>query len=130
MWTIDWIRWVLGGSEKGIYLGVKHKDKLWAFVAGTILKTIINKEHIKQAEISMMTVHTKLRNKRIVPVLIKEMQRRFNLEGIWQGIFKNKYMKPGTLCTDRIFSRPLRMKRLNDLELFKVRPDNAFFKKM
>jgi len=45
---------------------------------------------MKTAGVSLLTVHTKLRNKRLTPILIKEMQRRFNLAGVWQGMFCTK----------------------------------------
>ena len=35
-------------------------------------------------EINFLCVHKKLRTKRLAPVLIKEITRRVNLEGVWQ----------------------------------------------
>ena len=87
MQTLEWIRWLLNGpgADKGFHLGVKAvgKDNLLAFIGGSTVKTVMNKETIKYAEISHLTVHTKLRGKRMTPVLIQEIQRRFNLAGIF-----------------------------------------------
>jgi glycylpeptide N-tetradecanoyltransferase len=41
---------------------------------------------MKIAEVNLMTVHAKLRNKKLAPILIKELQRRINLAGVWQGM--------------------------------------------
>ena len=59
------------------------QDNLLAFIGGSTVKTVMNKETIKYAEISHLTVHAKLRGKRMTPVLIQEIQRRFNLAGIF-----------------------------------------------
>lgn len=39
------------------------------------------------SEINFLCVHKKLRNKRLAPVLIKEVTRRCNLVGIFQAIY-------------------------------------------
>lgn len=73
----------MNGSDCGkeMHIGIKAtgKDNLLAFVGGTSMKMVYNSECIKQAEIKLLTVHTKLRQKRMVPILIKEIHRRFNL---------------------------------------------------
>lgn len=39
------------------------------------------------SEINFLCVHKKLRNKRLAPVLIKEVTRRCNVMGIFQAIY-------------------------------------------
>ena len=39
------------------------------------------------AEINFLCVHKKLRNKRMAPVLIREITRRVNLENIFQALY-------------------------------------------
>jgi|TARA_B110001450_G_C17627205_1_gene483653 glycylpeptide N-tetradecanoyltransferase len=87
MMTLDGIRWLLNGpgADKKFHIGIKAtgKDNLLGFIAGTTVKTVINTETIKMAEVNHLTVHAKLRNKKLTPILIKELQRRFNLAGVW-----------------------------------------------
>jgi glycylpeptide N-tetradecanoyltransferase len=42
---------------------------------------------IKTAEINFLVTHKKLRSKRLAPVLIKEVTRRVNLQGVWQAVY-------------------------------------------
>jgi len=41
MYTIEYIRWLLSGpdAKKELHLGIKSKDKLMGFIAGTTVKT-------------------------------------------------------------------------------------------
>lgn len=41
----------------------------------------------KMVEINFLCVHKKLRSKRVAPVLIREITRRVNLEGIFQAVY-------------------------------------------
>lgn len=42
---------------------------------------------ILMVEINFLCVHKKLRSKRVAPVLIREITRRVNLEGIFQAVY-------------------------------------------
>jgi len=86
------------------------------FIGGTTFKSVINKETIKTGEVSLLTVHSKLRNKRLAPILIKEIQRRFNLAGVWQGMFCTKIPNPGQYAVNTFLARPLNVKRMSQQE--------------
>ena len=66
---------------KDWHVGVKAtgNGKLLAFVSGTPIKTIINGQTIRTAEVNFLCVHKKLRSKRLAPTLIKDITRRVNL---------------------------------------------------
>lgn len=42
---------------------------------------------VSMVEINFLCVHKKLRSKRVAPVLIREITRRVNLEGIFQAVY-------------------------------------------
>lgn len=42
---------------------------------------------VRMVEINFLCVHKKLRSKRVAPVLIREITRRVNLEGIFQAVY-------------------------------------------
>ena len=42
---------------------------------------------VQMVEINFLCVHKKLRSKRVAPVLIREITRRVNLEGIFQAVY-------------------------------------------
>jgi hypothetical protein len=55
----------------------------------------------KAAEINFLCAHKKLRNKRLAPVLIKEVTRRVNLKGIWQAVYTAGVVIPTPISTCR-----------------------------
>lgn len=58
----------------------------------------------KAAEINFLCAHKKLRNKRLAPVLIKEVTRRVNLKGIWQAVYTAGVVIPTPISTCRYVS--------------------------
>lgn len=62
---------------------VSKTKKLFGFISGIPIKTVINTREVKMAEVNFLCVHKKLRAKRLAPVLIKEITRRVNLTGVW-----------------------------------------------
>jgi len=47
-------------------------------------KMVVQGQTVKMVEINFLCVHKKLRSKRLAPVLIKEITRRVNVNGIFQ----------------------------------------------
>jgi len=52
-------------------------------------------------EINFLCVHKKLRSKRVAPVLIREITRRVNLEGIFQAVYTAGILLPKPVGTCR-----------------------------
>ena len=59
-------------------------------------------------------MHKKLRSKRLTPVLIKEITRRCNLEGIFQAIYTAGVVLPTPISTCRYYHRTLNVPKLVD----------------
>lgn len=55
----------------------------------------------KMVEINFLCVHKKLRSKRVAPVLIREITRRVNLEGIFQAVYTAGVVLPKPVATCR-----------------------------
>jgi glycylpeptide N-tetradecanoyltransferase len=75
---------MIPGFIQDWHLGVRVSStkKLFGFISGIPVKTMIKNREVKMAEINYLCVHKKLRTKRLAPVLIKEITRRVNLTGI------------------------------------------------
>jgi len=58
-------------------------------------------------------VHKKLRDKRLAPVLIGEVTRKFNLNGIFQGLYTAGIVLPSPIATCRYFHRTLDFEKLH-----------------
>lgn len=52
-------------------------------------------------EINFLCVHKKLRSKRVAPVLIREITRRVNLQGIFQAVYTAGVVLPKPVGTCR-----------------------------
>jgi glycylpeptide N-tetradecanoyltransferase len=57
------------------------------FISGTPCKIVVNGQVIKMAEINLLCVHKKLRDKKMTPTLIKEITRRIQLQNTWQAYY-------------------------------------------
>ena len=86
-YPVEFIRWALAvpGYQKEWHVGVRvsKTKKLLGFIAGTPVKLSINSQTVKGAEVNYLCVSKKLREKRLAPVLIKELTRRINLCNVW-----------------------------------------------
>lgn len=112
-YSSDFLKWIY---EKNYHLGigirVKQNKVLVAFISGKIIKMQINRSKLDLAEINFLCVHPKLRDKRLTPVLIKEITRQFNLLGYFQAQFTNSNYLPSPICTVKYFHRPINIKKL------------------
>eukprot|EP00494_Astrolonche_serrata_P025167 UN25428 len=73
-------------SEYHVVLRVKSNKKIIACCMGTPVKFEIDGKTVPMAQLNFLAVHEKLRSKRLTPVIMKEMIRRFNCNDIWHGI--------------------------------------------
>ena len=64
------------------------------------------------ASINFLCVIRKLRSKRLAPVLIKEITRRFQLNGIFQAVYTAGIYLPTPIARPRYYHRPLNPKKL------------------
>merc|ERR1712196_133696 len=56
--------------------------------------------------------HKKLRSKRLAPVMIKEITRRVNKQGIWQAVYTAGVVLPRPVSECRYYHRSLNPKKL------------------
>ena len=67
-------------------------------------------------EINFLCVHKKLRSKRVAPVLIKEITRRVNCQGIFQAVYTAGVVLPKPVGTCRYWHRSLNPKKLIEVK--------------
>ncbi|KAF2723775.1 Glycylpeptide N-tetradecanoyltransferase [Polychaeton citri CBS 116435] len=100
-WTKEWHIGVRTASKDG------KKGKLVAFIAGVPVKLKVNSNTINASEINFLTIHRKLRSKRLAPVLIKEVTRKCYLSGVFQALYTAGTLLPTPVSTCRYFHRSL-----------------------
>lgn len=76
---------------KNIYLTAHSHDELLCLMF----------REKKMVEINFLCVHKKLRSKRVAPVLIREITRRVNLQGIFQAVYTAGVVLPKPVGTCR-----------------------------
>jgi glycylpeptide N-tetradecanoyltransferase len=96
--------------------------KLIAFISGVPIDLRIRKKTFRAGEVNFLCVHKKLREKRLAPVLIKEITRRINLDGIFQAIYTAGVVLPTPVSTCRYFHRTLDFEKLNEINFSAVPP--------
>jgi len=78
---------------------------------------------IPQIEINLLCVNKKFRNKRLAPVMIKEVTRRTNLRGIFQAIYTAGLDLPNKLATLQYMHRIINVKKMSSIGFFSIRDE-------
>lgn len=111
-WTLtplDWKReWQVGVFQTS-------NRKIRAMITGTPAIISVDGSNIPIAEINFLCVHKKLRNKRLTPVLIKEITRRINLDNIWQAVFTAGINIISPITYGTYYHRSINIKKLLDV---------------
>jgi len=98
-------------------VGVRGKNgKLYASITGVPVHTCLEEDKVKMAEINFLCVHKSIREKRLAPVLIKEVTRRINLRDKWQAIYTAGKTLPTPFTQARYWHRSLNPKKLVDVK--------------
>ncbi|PJF17316.1 Glycylpeptide N-tetradecanoyltransferase [Paramicrosporidium saccamoebae] len=98
--------------EWQIGVRVAETGKLVAFISAVPTALSIRSWDVPSVEVNFLCVHKKLRSKRLAPLLIREITRRVNLEGIFQALYTAGAVLPGVLCKAQYHHRPLNYKKL------------------
>src|SRR5690606_4817656 len=95
------------GWKKEWHVGIRSGAKLCAFISAIPTDMRVRNNTMASAEVNFLCIHKKLRGKRLAPVLIKEITRRVNLEGVWQAIYTGGVVLPKPVSTCRYYHRAI-----------------------
>jgi glycylpeptide N-tetradecanoyltransferase len=114
----EFLKWyIINNCKKEWQLCIRscNNNKLCAMVIGILRKIIIDEKIISFCELNFLCIHPKLRNKRLTPVLMKEMSRRVQISGVFHAIYTSSLDKPTPICKKVMcWHRPLNVKKLID----------------
>jgi glycylpeptide N-tetradecanoyltransferase len=82
---------------------------------------LYGKEH-RMVEINFLCVHRKWRANRLAPVLIKEITRRSNINGIFQAVYTAGISLPTPIASCQYWHRSLNPKKLIDVGFSQLKP--------
>merc|ERR1711981_554370 len=85
---------------------------LVAFISAIPVDFRTRENRLKGSEVNFLCVHKKLRNKRLAPVLIKEITRRCYIEGVFQALYTGGNLLPTPVATCRYYHRSLDWQKL------------------
>ena len=125
----DFVRWVLlvPGHAPSLMRGVRAASggkKLIAFIAAVPQHVCVHGERIAVGEVNFLCVHSKLRNKRLTPVMIKEIVRLGAHLGLKQAFYTVGSKLPGRFAAARYWARHINIKRLVDARFLQL-PKNT-----
>ena len=109
----------LGAAAAGLLPGVARWRARLTAVPATVR---VSGRDIKMAEVNFLCVHKKLRAKRLAPVLIQEITRRVNLEGIWQAVYTAGVVLPKPVASCRYYHRSINPKKLIEVGFSRLAP--------
>ncbi|KAL4553554.1 hypothetical protein Ndes2526B_g03394 [Nannochloris sp. 'desiccata'] len=112
----QFLHWALQppGYKQEWHCGVRasRTGKLLAFISAIPAVVRVRDQDLKVVEINFLCVHKKLRQKRLAPVLIKEITRRVNLQNIWQAVYTAGVVLPKPVTEGQYWHRILNPKKL------------------
>ena len=93
------------------------------FIAGIPIKVCIHGYDISLAEIDFLCVKKEFRNKRLAPLLIREVSRRIHMRDQWWAVYTSGTMLPKPFAETTYYHRNLNVKKLVDIH-FTYLPHN------
>uniref|UniRef100_A0A4W5JZ63 Glycylpeptide N-tetradecanoyltransferase n=1 Tax=Hucho hucho TaxID=62062 RepID=A0A4W5JZ63_9TELE len=91
---------------------VNTNQKLVGFIAAVPTNIRIYDTEKRMVQVHLLCVHKKLRSKRMAPVLIREVTRRVNLQGVYQAVYTASGVLPKPVATCRYWHRSLNPRKL------------------
>lgn len=94
----------------------KNNNELVGFISAVPCHLQVYDKSFKCIEINFLCIHKEYRLKRLTPILFKEIFRRANLRGIFQGTFTGANVIPKPIARCRYWHRSLNPKKLIETE--------------
>mmetsp|Transcript_25671 Transcript_25671/g.18167 ORF Transcript_25671/g.18167 Transcript_25671/m.18167 type:complete len:162 (+) Transcript_25671:588-1073(+) len=116
----DWLVGVRGGK----------KNRLYGFISGIPVKMFVNNKEVTMAEINFLCVHKDLREKKLAPLLIKEITRRVNMCDIWQAVYTAGVKIPTPIADTQYWHRSINVKKLIDVKFSSLPPNTPLHRQV
>lgn len=93
-------------------LGIKYNNKIIGCIISSVSKSQVNRKILDTVEVNVLCVHPLFRNKRMCPILIRELSRRMQLLGYNYGLYNADVYLPKPFTTVQRYQRPINIKKL------------------
>lgn len=115
----EFLLWALcpPGWQPDWHCGVRVSSnrKLVGFISAIPATVQIYDMERKMVEVNFLCVHKKLRSKRVAPVLIREISRRIQKQGLFQAVYSASAVLPSPVASCRYWHRSLNPRKLIEL---------------
>jgi len=113
------------GYRPNWFVGLRKREsnELVGCILATPSSLAVNGSIIQMATINFLNLRLDVRSKSLAPVLIQEITRRLNSEGIYQAFFTSGALVAKPLAITRYYHRPLNWQRCLELQ-FVAQPRN------
>ena len=122
-YQLDFLKWSLQppGWKREWHIGVRvvKSGRLVGFISAIPSTLRAHDEILRVVEVNFLCVHKKLRNKRVAPVLIRELIRVVSLNRIFQAVYTTGVILPKPVAVCRYYHRPINPKKLIEVHKFK-----------
>lgn len=122
----EFLKWALmpPGYKTEFHVGVRvqKNKKLVGFITGIPARVHVYDAVKPMVEINFLCVHKKLRDKRLAPVLIREVTRRVNVTNVWQAVYTAGVVLPKPVSRNRYYHRSLNPKKLIGIGFSRLQP--------
>ncbi len=117
-YTEDFIYWYLN-CLKSKAIGITHNDILVGIITSRYIKVSLNKEVENLVEIDFLCIKKNTRNNKLCPILIQEITRLSNVDGVFEAIFTSENKYYNLLSTVHYYTRTINVKHLVDIKYIK-----------
>ncbi|XP_041819075.1 glycylpeptide N-tetradecanoyltransferase 2-like isoform X2 [Chelmon rostratus] len=117
--SLEYLQWALQPpnwlAQWHCGVRVNTNNKLVGFIAAVPADVRIYETEKRMVQVKFLCVHKKLRLKRMTPVLIRELTRRVNQQGVYQAVYTAGIVLPTPLSSCRYWNRPLNPRKLSEV---------------
>lgn len=125
--SADLLKYALAvpGAIDDWVFGVRTKTgALAGFISG-VPYTIRSKEDVQPwCSVNFLCVHSRLRAKKMAPVLIFELARRVRLHNVYRAVFTGSDVPSKPFVSASYTHRPLNLKKMSDCGFYPISPEN------
>ncbi len=114
----DFIKWYL--DDESLYECIYNNDELIGFVCGKKINISLFKKQSTIAEIDFLCVKKDERNKKLCPLLINKIQKKFNDINIYEAIFTSEHNYPNKVTHCDYYVRFINIKKLIDINYINI----------
>jgi len=122
----EFLLWALKppGYRREWHIGVRiiGTRKIVGFITAIPVHIQVYNRNIYMVEINFLCVYNRIRSNRLAPVLIKEITRRANVNGIFQAVYTAGITLPTSISSCRYYHRSLNPKKLIDVSFSQLKP--------